>query len=240
MPKFFAHRGAPAHAPENTLVSLEAAYGLGARWTEFDVQLTQDGMPIVLHDTTLDRTTNGQGPVAAMTWSELATLDAGGWYAPEFVGERVPTLDAWLMRSAELGMGVNIELKAPAGEPQALVDAVLASLARHWSDTLPPPLISSTDQATLVCYHQKVPDALLALIAERWQDVDQESLSVLPLFSVHLDVNQFERTQLQAIHQYGLRVLLYTVNKVQYAQVMDWGIDSCFLDDPTIVEKEAW
>ena len=109
------HRGAAAAAPENTLASLRKAKELGASWVEFDVKLTRDGVPILMHDERLERTTNGRGEVAQATLAELQELDAGGWFGPAFRGERVPTFEAALGLCAELGLGINVEIKPCPG-----------------------------------------------------------------------------------------------------------------------------
>lgn len=88
-----AHRGAPAAAPENTIASFRAALEQGAQAIEFDVHLTRDGQPVVIHDATVDRCTDGTGPVASMTLAQIRALDAGNWFDPAFAGERIPILD---------------------------------------------------------------------------------------------------------------------------------------------------
>ena len=90
------HRGACHHAPENTFASAEKALELGAAYVELDVRESADGVLFVMHDKTVDRTTNGAGPIAAKTAAEIDSLDAGSWYDPSFAGERVPRLDAFL------------------------------------------------------------------------------------------------------------------------------------------------
>src|SRR3954465_12682255 len=94
-PAICGHRGASGHAPENTLVAFKRARELGATWIEFDVQLSADGVPIILHDDTLERTSDLGKPLrpTELTLAELKSLDAGSWFGPEFVGERIPTLD---------------------------------------------------------------------------------------------------------------------------------------------------
>src|ERR1035437_6734016 len=87
-----AHRGASAYAPENTLAAFDLASQMRAGWFELDCMLTRDGQVVVIHDDTLDRTTNGHGPVAAMTLAELKRLDAGSWKGPMFAGQRLPAL----------------------------------------------------------------------------------------------------------------------------------------------------
>ena len=115
LPRVIGHRGAAAAAPENTLVSLQKAKELGASWVEFDVKLTRDGVPILMHDERLERTTDGRGEVALTTLNDLQKLDAGGWFGPAFRGEPVPTLEAALALCAELGLGINVEIKPVRG-----------------------------------------------------------------------------------------------------------------------------
>lgn len=93
-----AHRGAPNHAPENTLAAFDKALGLGFPHFELDAQLTADGVAVVFHDTALDRTSAGSGPLADRTLDELKRLDAGSWYSEAFAGERIPTLEEVLVR----------------------------------------------------------------------------------------------------------------------------------------------
>ena len=105
-----AHRGASRCAPENTLAAFEAAIRQGVDAIELDVRLTEDGVPVVLHDDTLDRTTDGQGPVDALSYQLLRRLDAGAWFGSAFRGERVPTLTEAL-ECARGRCGVNVEIK---------------------------------------------------------------------------------------------------------------------------------
>src|SRR5262249_59307691 len=92
-PRVIAHRGAKATSPENTLASIRQAVAEGATWIEFDVKLTSDGHPILMHDPTLDRTTNGKGNVAETTLAAIRELDAGSWFGGRFAREKVPTLE---------------------------------------------------------------------------------------------------------------------------------------------------
>jgi glycerophosphoryl diester phosphodiesterase len=110
-PLILAHRGAGRRAPENTMAAFRLAAKVGADGVELDVQLSKDGEVVVMHDSRVDRTSDGCGRVADLTLAELRALDAGGWYAPEFAGERIPTLAEVLH---ELGprLVLNVELKA--------------------------------------------------------------------------------------------------------------------------------
>jgi glycerophosphoryl diester phosphodiesterase len=109
--EIIGHRGYAAHAPENTLVSIEAALSAGARAVEFDVRVAACGTPVVIHDETLDRTTDGGGPVSRHTVERLRTLDAGVWFGPEFAGERIPTLAETLDHVADRAHHVYPEVK---------------------------------------------------------------------------------------------------------------------------------
>ncbi len=116
LPLIFGHRGASAYAPENTLAAFDRAFELGADGIELDVTLTKDGIPIVIHDDTVNRTSDGQGRVSEMTLSEIQRLDAGKWFDAKYRGERIPTL-AQALTSIPAGKFVNIELKTLALRP---------------------------------------------------------------------------------------------------------------------------
>jgi glycerophosphoryl diester phosphodiesterase len=107
----FGHRGASAYAPENTLASFNLAFDLGADGVELDVSVTKDGVPVVIHDNRVDRTTDGRGAVSDMTLAEIKRLDAGAKFDAKFRGERIPTLEEVLSTVGKRGI-VNIELKS--------------------------------------------------------------------------------------------------------------------------------
>jgi glycerophosphoryl diester phosphodiesterase len=124
-PFLIAHRGGATEAPENTLAAFRHALSLGIRYVELDVQMSSDGELVVIHDETLDRTTSGSGPVGDHTYEELRRLDAGSWFAPEYAGERIPTLREVLDLCVLEGVGVVIELKSP-GMYQGMEEKVAA------------------------------------------------------------------------------------------------------------------
>lgn len=125
------HRGAMGHCPENTLASFERGLALGADWIELDVHLTRDGGLAVIHDERVDRTTNGRGLVNELTLDELRRLDAGAWYAPEFAGQRVPTLDEVLAWARARGAILDIEIKNVPMFYAGIEAAVVEALRRH-------------------------------------------------------------------------------------------------------------
>lgn len=127
-----AHRGAPLLAPENTLPAMRAAAEKGARWVEVDVKLTRDMKPVIIHDDRVDRTTDGNGFVANMTFEEIRTLDAGAYFAPEFAGTRVPTLEELVETVLELGLNLQLELKPTAGDDIETAEIALAMMKDLW------------------------------------------------------------------------------------------------------------
>lgn len=122
-----AHRGASSYAPENTFAAYDLALEMGARHIELDVHLTTDGQVVVIHDDLLDRTTDGSGPVAAHSLSELKQLDAGARFAPAYAGARIPTLSEVLARYGER-VHLHIEIK---GTTPGLVPATVALVRQH-------------------------------------------------------------------------------------------------------------
>ena len=140
------HRGAAGAAPENTLASIRKAREFGATWIEFDVKLTKDGHAILFHDDCLERTTDGRGTVAATTLAQIRRLDAGGWFGPAFRGEPVPTLEQALALCAELGLGINVEIKPCAKREVETAQVTVSTLLdfgrgtgrRRWSPALHP------------------------------------------------------------------------------------------------------
>lgn len=129
-PLNFGHRGAPKAAPENTLVSFQKAREMGADGVELDVMLCADGEPVVIHDFTVKRTTNGHGRVRELTLVQLKALDAGSWFGPEFAGERIPTLREVAAWAGE-DMLLNIELKSTSIPGDGLEEKVI-SIVREY------------------------------------------------------------------------------------------------------------
>ncbi|WP_139488302.1 glycerophosphodiester phosphodiesterase [Brevibacillus dissolubilis] len=127
-----AHRGWSGQAPENTLAAItKALHHPQVDGIEFDVQLSRDGVPIVIHDFTLERTTNGRGLVHEHTFAELRALDAGSWYGPEFAGERIPTLEEVLIANTGKKL-LNIELKKMGMNEQNGIEAKVIELIRRY------------------------------------------------------------------------------------------------------------
>ncbi|HVJ43893.1 MAG TPA: glycerophosphodiester phosphodiesterase family protein [Dongiaceae bacterium] len=129
-----AHRGAPLLAPENTLPALRAAAARGAKWVEVDVKLTRDSRPVIIHDHKVDRTTNGTGFVAAMTFDEIRQLDARASFGEDFAGVQIPTLEEVIETVLELDVGLQLELKPTPGDDIETAEVALGLLKTLWPD----------------------------------------------------------------------------------------------------------
>jgi glycerophosphoryl diester phosphodiesterase len=234
--RVIGHRGAAARAPENTLAGLRKADGLGARWVEFDVMLTADGVPVLIHDETLRRTTNGRGRVSDHTLAEIRTLDAGAWFAPEFRGERVPTLDEAVVLLLQLGLHANVEIKPAAGHAVATGETVAEILRANWPKGGPRLLLSSFDRAALAAAQRSAPDIPRGLLAGRLPTDWREAMQALACATLHLDHTRLGLAALGRLVGEGVPVLLYTVNAVARAQeLLSAGAAAVFTDAPDLL-----
>lgn len=233
-----AHRGASGSAPENTLAAIRRAADLGAHWVEVDVRQTATGELVLLHDATLDRTTNGRGKVAETSYETVAALDAGAWFAPEFAGERVPTLAAFIALCTERGLFANVEIKAEAEREEAVAEAVVTLLQDLWPNAKPPPLISASRPRILRKAALVVPGFPRGLIV---RDVPNEAVlaeSASGCVSVHPNADLLTKAKTEFLLAGGYAVLAYTVNDPERARVLrGWGVNAIFTDYP---EPERW
>ena len=166
-PRIVAHRGAGKLAPENTLAALRLGHAHGHRMAEFDVKLSADGVAFLLHDATLERTTDGSGRADGRTWRELSQLDAGAWHSPAYAGEPLPTLAAVARFCRANGMAVNIEIKPSPGRERETGAAVAIDAAKLWHRADVPPLLSSFSEAALAAAQETVPALPRAYLCDR-------------------------------------------------------------------------
>jgi len=237
LPQIIAHRGAPLSAPENTLASLRIAKSLGAKWVEFDVQLTRDNQAIIFHDDGLNRTTNGEGLVAKTDFDTICQLDAGSWFNKKFKNESVPTLAAYLQYAAELELGINVELKASISQAELLAQQVVTGLKKYWPTQLPMPLISSASVECLQAIKSINDEYPKGFIIHNWIDHWYEIIDALNCVSLHVERQQLNSQRVKAVKSAGKKVLAYTVNKVKIAEnFFNMGVDAVFSDNPQLLE----
>ena len=234
-PLIIAHRGVSARYPENTLAAFRAAVAAGAHMIELDVNLSRDRHLIVIHDETVDRTTNGTGAVRKLPMEQIRRLDAGSWFDPQFDGERVPTLDQ-VLEAAKGQLMVNIEIKPEAFEAHGPPDAVerqVSALVREKA-MLADVLISSFEWQLLERMRSLDPDIALGLLSDVPAD---DSLlhwyQRVQGFSWHPDYRVLTPDQVKTLHDMGGRVFPYAVNgKIDVPGMLAMGADGVILDDP--------
>lgn len=237
IPKVIGHRGAAAYAPENTLEGLHTAADMGVEWVEFDVKLTKDGVPILFHDDTLDRTTNGTGPVMVRTYAELKELEAGSWFSDSFAGIKIPTLEEAVEVLIERDLGLNLEIKPCPGREKETAEVALDILSQIWDDH-DKLLISSFSHVALEVARDLAPDwARGFLMPEEWPENWQEIAEYLSPATVNINGNAITREELEdLIDTLELPILAYTINNPDKArQLQGWGVDGFFTDNPDLL-----
>jgi len=235
LPRVIGHRGAAARAPENTLAGLRQAKALGCAWAEFDVRLSGDGALVLCHDSRLDRTTSGSGPVSARTLASIRECDAGRWFDPGFAGERVPTLDEALVLAAELDLGANVEIKSDRGREYATAVAVAGTIDRLRGRG-PVVLVSSFLASALAALRDLAPriprGVLFRSVPRGWA----EFATRLGCATIGADHRRLRPARIAAIRAAGYQLAAYTVNDAERARLLfDWGVTSVFSDAPDII-----
>lgn len=230
-PLWIAHRGAGKLAPENTLAAFRVGASHGYRAFECDVKLSADGVPFLLHDDTLERTSSGDGIAGQRSWSELALLDAGGWHSRGFVGEPLPSLAAIARYCVRNGFALNIEIKPTPGLEDATGQAVAREAARLWGGQPVQPLLSSFRPEALQGASESAPELPRALLLDTlwsgWLDVAQ----VVGCTAVVTNHRLMDAPLIAKLHGAGMRALVYTVNEVADARrLLALGIDSIITD----------
>ncbi len=230
-PRIIAHRGGGALAPENTLAGLRKAKELGYAGVEFDVMLSADATPILMHDQTLERTTSGSGAIAATAYRDMQELDAGSWFSPQYAGEPVPSFERAGGLCVELGLWADIEIK-PAKGFEAQTGRAAALLARElWRGAPLAPLLSSFQPASLAAAKEAAPElargALTRTIPPDWELWMQK----LGCVSLHCDYRMLLPQQVRAVRDAGYWLLCWTVNDPEIVRVLfDWGVDAVVTD----------
>jgi len=231
-----AHRGASAYAPENTMAAFDKAFAMGAQMVEFDVLLSQDGIPFVIHDENLRRTTSGRGLINEKEADYLRSLDAGKWFSRKFKGERIPELSEVLKWCKLSGVRANIELKPCKGTEETTAFRVMEVVLRHCVDQELLPLISSFDWKVLHLCRSVAPEQPLGLLMHEWKDNWLSEARALDVFSVHVNRKILSRERVAQIKEEGYRLAVYTVNRVRQAnKLFRWGVDAIFSDYPDLL-----
>ena len=237
-PAIFAHRGASAYAPENTLSAFDLAINQGADAIELDTKLTADGHVIVIHDQTVDRTTPSSGRVKDINLSEIRKLDAGSHFDITFRGEKIPTLEEVLQTMGQLTY-LNIELTNYSSKLDELPQKV-ALLVKQYKLTRRV-IFSSFNCINLFRIRRLIPDASIGLLAHpgRKGFIARSGLGPwLNHQSLHIHVNDATPQLIEEIHRKNRQVFVYTVNQEKDIEtVLHMGVDGIFTDDPLLARR---
>jgi glycerophosphoryl diester phosphodiesterase len=231
-PRIIAHRCGGALAPENSLAGLAIAARLGCRAVEFDVMLTADGVPILIHDETLERTTAGAGRVADLTLAEIRRFDAGGPHHAAFAVSPAPTFAEALALCEKLGLWVNIELKPAAGHEVATGETVGRHLQQHWNGV---GVVSSFSEKSVMALRRVLPEFPQALLVEGLPDDWQAQLERRGAIALHLDGVTLTQQQARALNDAGVTWAAYTVNeRASGDRLYALGAAALFTDRPDL------
>jgi glycerophosphoryl diester phosphodiesterase len=238
-PRWIAHRGAGKLAPENTLAAFRAGASHGYRMFECDAKLSADGVPFLMHDTTLERTTNAReifGPAASATggdheWNELARLDAGGWHSRSYAGEPLPTLENISRFCLANGHCLNIEIKPTPGAERRTGEVVARHADRLWNNAPVAPLLTSFRPESLQGALDTAANLPRGLLLDTlWKGWLETALS-LECVAIVCNYALWDQSTLTLTKSAGLRCLSYTVNDEWVAQhLADLGTDGIITD----------
>lgn len=230
-PLWIAHRGAGKLAPENTLAAFRLGAQHGYRAFECDVKLSADGVPFLLHDATLQRTTHTDGVAGDLAWRDLAQLDAGGWHGRAHAGEPLPSLANIARFCLRNGHALNIEIKPTPGHNAETGRVVAQHAAALWAEAGLKPLLSSFQPDALEAARSAEPSLPRALLLDSLRQGWLGEALALDCVAIVVNQRVLDANAIAQAHARGLRVLSYTVNEPDEAQrLLDAGIDGLITD----------
>lgn len=222
-----AHRGASAYAPENTEASFDLGIALGADALETDIRATRDGVLVLLHDARVDRTTNGQGLVADLTWDDVQRLDAGSWKSAEYTGQRIPRFE-WLLDRFAASVPLYLEIKAP-GVEETVVDAVQR---RGLLDQV---IFTSFNLDSLKAATALAPVRAGWLVRE-WTDEVATQAREVPLYEMSLGSPSVTPEIVQEVRRAGLGCRAWGIaNDSLMERAIAAGVDGMTIDFPDVL-----
>jgi len=230
-PLWIAHRGAGKLAPENTLAAFRVGASHGYRAFECDVKLSADGVPFLLHDATLQRTTPERGAAGERSWAELSRLDAGGWHSRVYAGEPLPSFEAIARYIQRNGFALNVEIKPTPGQEDETGRIVAIEARRLWAGRARAPLLSSFEPAALAAARHAAPELPRALLLDDLRAGWFDEARALDCIAVVADHGLMDAARINQLHDAGLHALCYTVNDAaEAARLLQLGIDGIITD----------
>ncbi|MBS1140166.1 MAG: Glycerophosphoryl diester phosphodiesterase [Proteobacteria bacterium] len=233
LPRWFAHRGGGSLAPENTLAGIRLAARLGYRAVEFDVMLSGDGTPVLIHDETLERTTNGSGRVCDTPDSILFRLDAGN-------GERIPRFAEAVALCREYGLLANVEIKPATGFERETAEVVARMTTSLWQGAVVQPLISSFSLEAIEVARDLVPNIPRGLLFEQVPADWLQEMSRWQALTLHCSARHVSDQVLGEARDHAVPVLCYTVNQPEQAKsLFERGVSAVFTDRLDLFSSET-
>ena len=231
MPFWIAHRGAGKLAPENTLAAFREGARHGYRAFECDAKLSADGIPFLLHDATLNRTTPGRGVAGERSWAELSRIDAGAWHSRAYAGEPIPSLDALARYCIGNRFALNIEIKPTPGQERVTGQVLGREVLRLWADSDTLPLFSSFQPEALAGARETAPAVPRGLLLDKLSEGWLEQALTLQCRAVITNYALMNQALVEQLHAAGLKALVYTVNDSASAQwLIGNGVDGIITD----------
>ncbi|MGP4106406.1 glycerophosphodiester phosphodiesterase [Virgibacillus sp. L01] len=236
-----AHRGASAHAPENTMAAFEKAVDMKAGYIEIDVQMTEDEELVVIHDITVNRTTDGRGFVGDLSLEEIQALDAGSWFGKEFANEQIPTFEE-VIDAYRGKIGILIELKSPElypGIEEKVADVLIERNMQHPQNEKI--IIQSFNHESMQVSKELLPNVPHGVLAGMtWDGVTEEQLANFATYADYFNPNLNIVTDelVTSVHEEGMEIYPYTVRAQKEAdKLINLGVDGIITDYPEYVYK---
>ncbi|HEY0844196.1 MAG TPA: glycerophosphodiester phosphodiesterase [Noviherbaspirillum sp.] len=250
-PKIVAHRGGGTLAPENTLAAMRTGLAHGFRAVEFDVMLSSDRIPVLMHDPEFGRTVSGRGKVCEATARQLAAMDAGSWFGPEFAGEPVPTYEQVVRYCKENGIWMNVEIKPAPGFEDETGRVVAEWTQQLYADELAAcipgtnnaslPLLSSFSEDALAAAQTMAPRMPRGLLVDRIPADWDARLRRFDAIALHTDHRNLTPALAAAVKKAGYGLFCYTVNAPARArELLAWGVDAFCTDRIDLITPAAF
>ncbi len=239
LPKLIGHRGVRDLAPENTLQSIKKAIELNIKWVEIDVKISKDHIPFLLHDSSLERTTSGNGSPLNYKYSELYKLDAGSWFDKKHKNLYPPTLKEILDLCSQKKIGVNIELKPNKGSEEANAVAIAELIMKHKFDCQY--FLSSFDWFSAIKIRELLPESYVGILINRFDQKNNFTKMLSKcnehnFFSCGFNITIISDEVIKICKNYGMFITVYSsqnIEKNEAEELWNLGVDSIFIDNPT-------
>lgn len=234
-----AHRGASAYYPENTMAAFEGALEMGSEMIELDVMMTKDRVPVVFHDASLNKHTDGKGPLKNLTLAELKKLDAGSWFHEKFRGERIPTLDEVLEFAAgKIALNIEIKTEAVTDELRDGVEEKSLRLVKKYGMENHV-LFSSFDYRTIRHLKELDPDISAALLYNKRRSgrlMPSELIKKYEADAFNCNYFQLNKKRHSDLKSHGIPTFIYTVDKrTRMKKLLEMGVQGIFTNKPDVL-----